>query len=107
MLCRPNMPAGAGDSARMSSPAHPCTLVVVQETLVLRTLLRPGVAAQHAELAGHELAALPRLRHLTLDCVRCPQGPGQLRECEGQLRDCTASQQHTPALAPVSCAACC
>ena len=51
-------------------------LVVAQETLVLRALLRPSVATQHAELAGHELVALPRLARLTLDCVRCPQGAG-------------------------------
>jgi hypothetical protein len=46
----------------------------VQERLVLRALARRRFKAYPAHLAGHEIARLPRLRELVLDCVECPHG---------------------------------
>lgn len=42
--------------------------------MVLRALARRSIRAYPARLAGHELAQLPRLRELVLDCVECPHG---------------------------------
>ncbi|CAL8471360.1 g10902 [Coccomyxa elongata] len=44
------------------------------ERLVLRALARRSIKAYPAQLAGHEIAQLPRLRELVLDCVECPHG---------------------------------
>ena len=41
---------------------------------MLRALARRSIKAYPAQLAGHEVAQLPRLRELVLDCVECPHG---------------------------------
>ncbi len=46
----------------------------VQERLVLRALARRSIRAYPAQLAGHEISKLPKLRELVLDCIECPHG---------------------------------
>lgn len=46
----------------------------MQVRLVLRSLGRRMVRAYPAQLTGQELAQLPCLRELVLDCIDCPNG---------------------------------
>lgn len=41
---------------------------------MLRSLGRRSIRAYPAQLTGHEIAQLPWLRDLVLDCIECPNG---------------------------------
>lgn len=41
---------------------------------MLRALARRSIRAYPAQLAGHEISKLPKLRELVLDCIECPHG---------------------------------
>lgn len=59
-----------------------------QERLVLRALARRSIKAYPAQLAGHEIAQLPRLRELVLDCVECPHGESPQPHHLGLCKSC-------------------